>query len=163
MSEASTFGPPPKHSAYYGPNGTASTPSRANTGSPVGGSGGLGAPVPAPRPRLTPEEWQRKRRQQNRRQAHIAETLQACGQTTCHHHHPDVLSLQERVPGLRRLLERIPVFPLDQHHHHHLEPELQGHRQSYRLDKMSTQMRTLRRRRLLMERRRSPPLPTLHL
>ena len=56
MSEASTFGPPPKHSAYYGPNGTASTPSRANTGSPVGGSGGLGAPVPAPRPRLTPEE-----------------------------------------------------------------------------------------------------------
>jgi len=48
LKDPSSFAPPPKHSAYYGDNGRAS--SRAAM-APAEPSGGLGSVVPAPRPK----------------------------------------------------------------------------------------------------------------
>ncbi|KAK4545373.1 hypothetical protein LTR36_003553 [Oleoguttula mirabilis] len=46
LRDPDSFGPPPKHNAYYGSNAAAASPSQ-----PAAPTGGLGSPVPAPRPR----------------------------------------------------------------------------------------------------------------
>ncbi|KAK5128874.1 hypothetical protein LTR85_000207 [Meristemomyces frigidus] len=46
LRDPDSFGPPPKHSAYYGNNAAAASPSQ-----PAAPAGGLGSPVPAPRAR----------------------------------------------------------------------------------------------------------------
>lgn len=52
LKDPDSFGPPPKHSAYYGPNASSPRGSHSSTG----GGGGLGSAVPAPSRRQTQQE-----------------------------------------------------------------------------------------------------------